>query len=184
MGPMLRSGAALLLLCAASAAAEETIWLRGRGSDVWIERNGEMREPRDDRKGVSIISTPARPVAERGDTRAWRGGWDGGGLLPSITELVSDPPYPASYPLDAPTMYDSGYGYSPRYWRGYRHGRGDGWSHHRGHHRFGDDHRHRHRFASDERHRPELHRGEERAFGGHHHGGRGGFGWRGSQRGR
>jgi hypothetical protein len=189
---MLRPAAAALLVIAASAAAEEeTIWLRGRGSDVWIERGDEMREPRDDRKGVSFVSIPARAAADRDGARAWRGGLAGGVPLPS----VSGPPPPAvPYGLDGPYlegMYDMyppyglGYDYYPRGGYGYDHyGRHRVRHHRHGRHHFGDGH---HRFGSDERRRPEMQRGH--AFRDHHRdrrvGGHGGFRWRGAhQRGR
>jgi len=55
-----------LLLACSAAFAEETIWLRGRGSDVWIERGDAAREPRDARKGVTRVVTPPGPAVGAG----------------------------------------------------------------------------------------------------------------------
>ena len=52
----------LFLLLPGVGAAEETIWLRGRGDDVWIERHGEARESRDEeRKGLTRVATSPLP---------------------------------------------------------------------------------------------------------------------------
>jgi hypothetical protein len=185
---MYRLPAALLLLCAASAAAEETIWLRGRGSDVWIERNGEMREPRDERKGLTIVSTPARARDDCGATRAWRGAPAGAALLPPVASFVDDGGGP---PYDATSLWVYDYGGYP-YWlddwryrgRDHRHGRHPHFGGRRDRHPFDGDRHQRHRFGGDERRRPEFHRAEN-SFGGHRHGGRGGHGgggWGGGPR--
>lgn len=58
----------LLLLVAPAVSGEETIWLRGRGSDVWIERGDAAREPRDERKGVTRVATPPAPAVSSRDT--------------------------------------------------------------------------------------------------------------------
>jgi hypothetical protein len=57
---------ALLLL--ASAASAETVWLRGRGSQVWIEVDGRVREPQSNRKGFTRVSSPS-PVVLRSRVR-------------------------------------------------------------------------------------------------------------------
>ena len=78
----------VLLVLAASVASAETIWLRGRGDDVWIERDAEMREPRDDRKGFTRVSTPVlRPAAARAGAREWRGGWNGGPPIAPVAPI-------------------------------------------------------------------------------------------------
>jgi hypothetical protein len=172
----------VLLVLAASVASAETIWLRGRGDDVWIERDGEMREPRDDRKGFTRVSTPVRPAAARAGAREWRGGWNGGppiAPVPLIAPVAPIPDY-VSYPAhgcDAPCGYGLGL-LDPAYHHRYRfddrrHRLRD---HRHDHLRFGDHRHHRHRFGHDERRRPEVHRG---VFGGHRHGG---FGRRGGDR--
>lgn len=68
---MLRPTPLLWLLLApllAPAAAAESVWLRGRGSDVWIEVDGRVREPRPDRKGFTRVSSPS-PVILRNRVR-------------------------------------------------------------------------------------------------------------------
>jgi hypothetical protein len=63
---MARAAAFWLLggVLAAPAAPAETIWLRGRGADVWIERDGRVQEPQKDRKGFTRVATP-RPRRPR-----------------------------------------------------------------------------------------------------------------------
>jgi hypothetical protein len=58
----------LLAPLLASPAAAESVWLRGRGSDVWIEVDGRVREPRPDRKGFTRVSSPS-PVILRNRVR-------------------------------------------------------------------------------------------------------------------
>jgi hypothetical protein len=172
---MLRPAAALVLLLAGAAAAEETIWLRGRGSDVWIERDGEIREPRDDRKGVTFVSTPAPPAADCADARGPRGGWGGGPLLGPVGAYASDAAYGVG--PDAPYLYGLGYMPYPHF----------GWYDDRGRHRYRDGHSGRHRDHHRGRHpvanvqRPRHGfglgffggRSQERLFGGHRGGGHG-----------
>ena len=66
----------LLLLLMASAASAETIWLRGRGGDVWIEKDGQYVTPRPDHKGFTRVTHSSRHVLDRspGDVALYYGG--------------------------------------------------------------------------------------------------------------
>jgi hypothetical protein len=59
----------LLALCipAFASAEEETVWLRGRGDDVWIERDGSARESREGGKAgfTRVVSSPLPEVRAR-----------------------------------------------------------------------------------------------------------------------
>jgi hypothetical protein len=66
MGPRYGCLLVLLLLAGPAASAEETIWLRGRGSDVWIERGDAAREPRDARRGLTRVATSSDPEVSAG----------------------------------------------------------------------------------------------------------------------
>ena len=68
---------------------------------MWIERDGEAREPRDDRKGVTRVEVPAPPPADQADTRRWRPGWPHAPLLPPVADYVSPDPL-AAYCCDVP----------------------------------------------------------------------------------
>lgn len=166
---MTRAAAPLLvlLLFAGSAAAEETIWLRGRGEDVWIERDGEEREPRDAYKSVTIVSSPAPPSSDCGERRGWRGP-GGGPLLPSVGAFVDL----GGGPPDFIDPYGYGYGYMGPY--PYPYWLDDGRFRDRRQIRHLGGHGHRgHGFGRHEGNRPELHRAGH-SGGGHRHGGRGG----------
>lgn len=61
----MRSLAPLLTLALLPAAgAAETIWLRGSGDKVWIERSDDP--PREARKGLTRIESPPAPVVRSG----------------------------------------------------------------------------------------------------------------------
>jgi hypothetical protein len=65
-------GLLLGLSVAAAGVSAETVWLRGRGADVWIEKDGQVQEPRKNRKGFTRVVTPSRRVANPGPSRAVR----------------------------------------------------------------------------------------------------------------
>ena len=48
----------LVFMLVAPPAFAETIWLRGRGKDVWIEKDGEIQAPKKNRKGFTRVETP------------------------------------------------------------------------------------------------------------------------------
>lgn len=106
---MLRCRAALLLIClvaspAASeeAAESETVWLRGRGSDVWIERGGEARISRDgERTGLTRVESPPPVAAGPGNAVRQR--------APTPVVVLSAP----SWSYDA-VPYE--HAYSPRFY--------------------------------------------------------------------
>jgi len=152
------------LLLAATSAPAETVWLRGRGDDVWIERDGEAREPRDDRKGLTHVEEPAPPPpAQRSEPGAWRPGWGPAPLLPPVIDYVGPAPLSAyccdvpPYVFWTPDRYPS--------WRDHGRHRGRDFRFH-GHPsrpRLHGDHRpQRHRFHSEHSGHSGHHRGEGR----------------------
>lgn len=76
---MLRLAPLVLLALLASAASAESVWLRGRGDDVWIERDGAVAsrtqdaaaaseqapDAEDVRPGVTRVVTSADPAIAR-----------------------------------------------------------------------------------------------------------------------
>ena len=160
---MIRLASMLLLLLVGSAVSAETIWLRGRGADVWIERDGRVQEPQENRKGFTRVATPPRPLvyrgrpAERRETRR----------SSAVVEVGPDCRHLGAYPPDDVYPHSHGYAHYPRY----RYG------HHRdGDHRYGQYHRsgshgyERHRSGRDGRGHSQVRHGG-RSSGGQRGGG-------------
>lgn len=134
--------------------AAETLWLRGRGPDVWIERDGQIQEPQRNRKGFTRVASPrpSRRWAYR-DARVPRSLSSGGvGIGPAYRS-------------------DRWHAYAPAQRRRYRDG--DSSAYRRRHDRASHHHSHSHRqrvHPGDRRHRA---MGHGRGHAKPHHGGRG-----------
>ncbi len=48
------------LVMLASTASAGTLWLRGQGDDVWMEKDGRYVPSREDRKGLTVLGKPIR----------------------------------------------------------------------------------------------------------------------------
>ncbi|MGH0030200.1 MAG: hypothetical protein ACQGVC_10445 [Myxococcota bacterium] len=109
----------LLLLAEGMATAEETIWLRGRGDRVWIERDGVPQPPAENAKGFSRVATSSMPgvyAARRPSAAVDAVAATATAPPPSTTVVLGEPEWRRSY--FSANSYGYGY-YHPRYrtWR-------------------------------------------------------------------
>jgi len=120
---VLRLAPLLLLSLLASAASAETLWLRGRGKDVWIEKDGRYQPPKEDRKGLTLLSAPIR-AAEPREPEPRRPRWESR-RDPAVVVLGAPYVGPRSYFHRAPAYrWHRPYADGPRYDRGHRRGYG------------------------------------------------------------